>query len=54
MEIAGGCGVVVENMQGEYSTWLGYFHRGISIKANYEEMDIEENDIPQAVPIGYL
>ncbi len=54
MEIAGGCGVIVEDIQAEDSTWLSYFHRGISIKANYEEMDIEESDIPQAVAIGYL
>ncbi|MCP5505034.1 MAG: ankyrin repeat domain-containing protein [Chlamydiales bacterium] len=54
MELVGGCGAVVEDIQAEHFTWLGYFHRGISIKVDYEEMDIEENDIPQAVAIGYL
>lgn len=52
IEYAGGCGIAVENLEGEPSWWLGYFHRGISIQASFEDMEEVEN--PQFVAVGYL
>ncbi len=54
IHVAGGCGVAVEDMEAQGSTWLGYFHRGISIKAAYGDMEIDEGEDPEAVAKGYL
>jgi ankyrin repeat protein len=54
IHVAGGCGVAVEDMEAQGSTWLGYFHRGISVKAAYGDMEIDEGEDPEAVAKGYL
>jgi ankyrin repeat protein len=54
VSVAGGCGITVEDMEAQGSTWLGYFHRGISVKTAYADMEIEEGDDPEAVAKGYL
>lgn len=54
VSVAGGCGITVEDMEAQESTWLGYFHRGISVKTAYSDMEIEEGDDPETVAKGYL
>lgn len=47
--VAGGCGITVEDMEAQGSTWLGYFHRGISVRTTYADMEIKEGDDPEAI-----
>jgi ankyrin repeat protein len=44
----------VEDIEAQYSTWLGYFHNGISIKVPYQQMEVNEGEEPEVVANGYL
>ncbi len=52
--VAGGCGIVVEDLEAQFSTWLGYFHKGIKIPLNFEKLGIEGSEDPKEVAASLL
>ncbi len=54
IQVGGGCGVTIEDIEAQNSMWLGYFHRGTSVQIAYDNMEVDDDDSPEAVAKGYL
>ena len=54
LQVAGGCGIVVEDMNTQGSMFLGYFHQGIKIQVPYGNIEVDSPEEIQAGAVGHL
>lgn len=54
IQIGGGCGITIEDIEAQNSMWLGYFHNGTCVQIAYDNMEMDDDDNPEEVAKGYL
>lgn len=54
IQIGGGCGITIEDIEAQNSMFLGYFHQGITVQIPYDRMEVGDNESPELVAKGHL
>ncbi|MCB1107788.1 MAG: ankyrin repeat domain-containing protein, partial [Chlamydiia bacterium] len=54
IQIGGGCGITIEDIEAQNSMFLGYFHQGTVVQAPYERMEVGDHESPELIAKGYL
>jgi ankyrin repeat protein len=54
IQIGGGCGITIEDIEAQNVMFLGYFYRGITVQVPYDSIEIGDNESPELIAKGHL